>query len=80
MWDRFDDYFGNKPFPVRQLIAAQASRLRQWDRRTAPRVHHWMANSTVVRQRIMQWYGVSGDNVAVVHPPVDVARFETADN
>lgn len=80
VWDRFDDYFGNKPFPVRQLISAQASRLRRWDRDTAHRVHHWLANSTVVRKRIMDWYGVSGQNVAVVHPPVDVGRFEIAEN
>ncbi len=80
VWDRFDDYFGNKPFPVRQLIAGQASRLRRWDRDTAGRVHYWLANSTVVRGRIMDWYGVSGDDVAVVHPPVDVGRFETAEN
>ena len=80
VWDRFDDYFGSKPFPVRQLISAQASRLRSWDRDTAHRVDHWLANSTVVRKRIMDWYGVSGDHVAVVHPPVDVGRFETAKN
>ncbi len=78
VWDRFDDYFGNKPFPIRQLIAAQAARLRHWDRDTAGRVHQWLANSTVVRERIMAWYGVSGENVAVVHPPVDVARFGLA--
>jgi glycosyltransferase involved in cell wall biosynthesis len=78
VWDRFDDYFGNKPFPVRQIIAAQASRLRSWDKRTADRVHHWLANSTVVRQRIMDWYGVSGSRVSIVHPPVDVGRFDLA--
>lgn len=79
VWDRFDDYFGTKPFPVRQLISAQASRLRRWDRETAGRVNHWLANSNVVRQRILDWYGVSGEHVAVVHPPVDVGRFKTAD-
>ncbi len=78
VWDRFDDYFGSKPFPIRQLIAGQASQLRRWDRNTAHRVHHWLANSTVVRQRILDWYGVTEDKVAVVHPPVDVGRFKTA--
>jgi len=80
VWDRFDDYFGNKPFPVRQLISAEAGRLRRWDRKTAGRVHHWLANSNVVRKRIIDWYGVSGENVCVVHPPVDVGRFQTAIN
>ncbi len=79
VWDRFDDYFGSKPFPVRQMIAGQAARLRRWDRDTAGRVHQWLANSTVVRSRIMDWYSVAGEKVTVVHPPVDVGRFDTAE-
>jgi len=77
VWDRFDDYFGSKPRPVRGLIGWQAARLREWDRRTAPRVDRWLANSTVVRQRILDWYGVPEERVRVVHPPVDVGRFKT---
>ncbi len=79
VWDRFDDYFGNKVFPVRQMIAGQAARLRRWDKDTAGRVHHWLANSTVVRGRIIDWYSVAPHHVNVVHPPVDVGRFKTAD-
>lgn len=78
VWDRFDDYFGDKPFPARQLIAWQAARLRRWDKETAPRVDHWLANSTVVRKRILDWYGVAPQKVNIVHPPVDVERFQGA--
>ncbi len=78
VWDRFDDYFGGKPFPVRQLIAGQAARLRRWDRETSHRVHYWLANSTVVRQRIIDWYGIAADKVTVVSPPVAVDRFQDA--
>jgi len=78
VWDRFDDYFGNKPFPARQLIGWQAARLRRWDKATAPRVDHWLANSTVVRQRILDWYGVAPEKINIVHPPVDVERFQGA--
>lgn len=80
VWDRFDDYFGGKKFPVKQLITGQAARLREWDRQTAPRVNHWLANSTVVRQRIIDFYGVSEDMVDIVFPPVDVQRFESGKN
>ncbi|PIE76405.1 glycosyl transferase [bacterium DOLJORAL78_65_58] len=80
VWDRFDDYFGGKPRPVRGLIGWQAARLRAWDRRTAPRVDRWLANSTVVRQRILDWYGVPRDRVRVVHPPVDIKRFRTREH
>ncbi len=79
VWDRFDDYFGDKKFLVRHLIAGQAARLRKWDKRTAVRVDHWLANSTVVRQRIVDWYSVSENQVVVVHPPVDIDRFKTSD-
>lgn len=78
VWDRFDDYFGNKPFPAKQLISWQASRLRRWDKDTAVRVDHWLANSTVVRKRIIDWYGVLPEKVNIVHPPVDVGRFQGA--
>ncbi len=75
MWDRFDDYFGGKPWPVRVGIGSQRARLQAWDRRTAARVHRWLANSTTVRDRIRDWYGVGGDRIEVVHPPVDTDRF-----
>jgi glycosyltransferase involved in cell wall biosynthesis len=78
VWDRFDDYFGGKPAPVRSLIGWQAARLRAWDRRTASRVHQWLPISTVVRQRLIDWYGVPAERARIVFPPVDVARFAGA--
>ncbi|MEZ4388502.1 MAG: glycosyltransferase [Candidatus Krumholzibacteriia bacterium] len=79
VWDRFDDYFGSKPPVLRRLIGWQAARLRAWDRRTAGRVDRWLPISTVVRQRLLDWYGVPADRTRIVFPPVDVARFAGAD-
>lgn len=78
VWDRFDDYFGNKPPLVRGLIGWQARHLRDWDRRTAGRVHQWLPISTVVRQRLLDWYGVAEDRTRIVFPPVEVSRFAGA--
>jgi len=75
MWDRFDDYFGDRPWPVRRLIGGQRDRLQDWDRRTAGRVDRWIANSTEVRRRLQRHYGVAEAEVAVIPPPVDVVRF-----
>ncbi len=75
VWDRFDDYFGRKPQPLRWLIARQAAWLRAWDRRTAHRVNLWLANSTCVRQRIVDYYDVAPPHIAVIAPPVDVDMF-----
>lgn len=78
VWDRFDDYFGGKKFPVKQMIAYQAARLRHWDKQTAFRVDHYLANSTVVRKRILDFYSYPEDQVSIVFPPVDVDRFKEA--
>ncbi len=43
-----------------------------WDARTAHGVDHYIANSEFVAGRIRKVYG---RKAAVVHPPVDVARF-----
>ncbi|MBE0564849.1 MAG: glycosyltransferase, partial [Krumholzibacteria bacterium] len=78
VWDRFDDYFGPKPAPLRALIRWQARRLRAWDRRTADRVDRWLPISTIVRQRLLDWYGVPAGRIRIVFPPVDVDRFAGA--
>ena len=38
-------------------------------------MHRWVANSNVVRQRIQDCYGVAAEDISVVFPPVDMARF-----
>ncbi|HEY7023906.1 MAG TPA: glycosyltransferase [Candidatus Limnocylindrales bacterium] len=42
--------------------------LRTWDRRTAQRPTHLVANSAAVRDRIRSWWGRDAD---VIYPPVD---------
>ena len=60
------------PFSLSSLTAwirnRILDRLRLWDRRTAQGVTHFVANSRVVQNRILQYYG--RDSV-VIHPPVD---------
>ena len=48
-------------------------RVRDWDRAAASRVTRYIANSDLVRQRIARYYG---REAAIVHPPVDVERFQ----
>lgn len=75
VWDRFDDYFGATRGLKRRLIEWQAARLREWDRRSASRVDHFLANSTFVRQRILRYYSVDPQRVEVLFPPVDLDAF-----
>ncbi|NTX14132.1 glycosyltransferase family 4 protein [Myxococcus llanfairpwllgwyngyllgogerychwyrndrobwllllantysiliogogogochensis] len=74
MWDLFDDYFGpgRTRLPVR--VAAHAVRpwLQRWDRASAERVDHFVANSHHVAGKLQRFWG---RGATVVHPPVDLERF-----
>jgi glycosyltransferase involved in cell wall biosynthesis len=52
------------------------SNLRKWDQKTHTRVDHFIANSNYVAQRIEACYG---RKATVIHPPVDVDRFQIAE-
>jgi glycosyltransferase involved in cell wall biosynthesis len=49
--------------------------LRRWDRANTRGVHHLIANSTVVRQRIEKYYQRSA---SLIHPPVNLSRFRVS--
>ncbi|UCE03416.1 MAG: glycosyltransferase [Candidatus Latescibacterota bacterium] len=74
IWDQFDAYFG--PGQASPLVRAAARLVRhplqRWDVRSAARVHHFIANSETVRQRIQRHYERCA---LVVHPPVDCRLF-----
>jgi len=73
VWDLYDDYFGRHAgWGVRALMPPLAVALRRWDRRTAS-VHHFAAISHHIADRIRRVYGRSAE---VIHPPVEVARFQ----
>jgi glycosyltransferase involved in cell wall biosynthesis len=54
---------------LRPLVAA----LKRWDYAAAQRVHHFIAISSEIRQRIKTYY--DRDSV-VIYPPVDTTRFQ----
>ena len=57
---------------TRAAMPPVAAALRRWDRRTAAGVHHFVAISRFIADRIRRCYGRAAD---VIYPPVDVARF-----
>jgi glycosyltransferase involved in cell wall biosynthesis len=75
VWDLYGQYFGPAAAAgplTRAAMPAVAAWLRRWDRRTAAGVHHFVAISSFIADRIGRAYGRVAD---VIHPPVDVARF-----
>jgi glycosyltransferase involved in cell wall biosynthesis len=75
IWDRFTDYFGSG-LAARVVYGPIARLLRRWDVSSAKRVHHFVANSRHVSDRILKFYGRESD---VVFPPVDTDFFTPGD-
>jgi glycosyltransferase involved in cell wall biosynthesis len=72
-WHLREAYFGDKPRA--RAIHALLGRLREWDRRTAARVSHFIAISRTVQQRIQECYGRES---IVIYPPVDTDFYRPA--
>src|SRR5215510_3045344 len=50
-------------------------RMQQWDSEASSRVHHFVANSQFVRERIQTYYGRES---TVIYPPADTVFFQPA--
>lgn len=76
-WHMRESYFRRGRFGRVKAAAANLllARLREWDRRTAGRVTHFVAISETIRRRIRECY--DRDSV-VIYPPVDTAFFTPA--
>jgi glycosyltransferase involved in cell wall biosynthesis len=74
-WDLQEQYLAQSGFGAGlegMIVRWMLKRLRNWDRATAGRVQHFVANSDYIRERISRCYG---RNATVIHPPVDVDFF-----
>ena len=73
VWD-YERYMEREQYgsPVRAILVPVLRRFRTWDVKTASRPNLYVANSTVVADRIKRFYG--RDSV-IVPPPVAVQRF-----
>jgi glycosyltransferase involved in cell wall biosynthesis len=67
-WHMRSAYFGKTPRLKARMLERFLARLRDWDRRTADRVTHFIANSRVVQQRIRECYDRPS---TVIYPPAD---------
>ncbi len=73
-WHMKDSYFGSGRMGgiKAQLLERFLGWLREWDRRTAANVSHFVAISETVRQRIAECYGRDS---TVIYPPVDTDYY-----
>jgi glycosyltransferase involved in cell wall biosynthesis len=77
-WHMQESYFhGTARWSPKKWLAQKVlSRLREWDRRTASGVTHFVAISEEVRQRIRDCYD---RDAAVIYPPADTNFYTPAD-
>ncbi len=73
-WHMKDSYFQKRGLKAR-AIDSLLSRIREWDRRTADRVTHFVAISRTVQERIRECYGRES---VVICPPVDTDFYTPA--
>lgn len=59
--------------PARPLLAACLAMIRRWDFAKAQRPTHYVANGRISQERIARYWG---REAPIVHPPVELARFE----
>jgi glycosyltransferase involved in cell wall biosynthesis len=77
LWDKYQEYRKEEAGPIsRVAVSPFFSFLRRWDRLAADRPDVLVANSRAVKRRIRKHY--RRDSV-VVHPPVDVDRFQVGE-
>jgi glycosyltransferase involved in cell wall biosynthesis len=78
VWDQHDAYFGaDSSWISRAGMALCRRHLQQWDVRSSDRVNFFIANSNNVATKIKKLYG---REAAVIHPPVDVERFQLGEH
>lgn len=82
-WIRHDEYLANPGFPrglnwlARLGLKILVEPLRRWDRHAAKQPDYLIANSTHTQNMIKKYYRRDS---TVIHPPVDVDRFQGGDN
>ncbi len=78
LWDQYDEYFGKgrAGFITRTAMAVVTPYLRRWDVRSCNRVHHFIAISKNVQERIARIYKRNSD---IIYPPVNTDQFTVSE-
>ena len=71
---RYEDYIRSEQIPLflKRLLPLYLRQLKMWDVRTSAKVDHFVAISTVVARRILQFYGRDSE---IIYPPVETGQF-----
>jgi glycosyltransferase involved in cell wall biosynthesis len=81
-WRHYDQYLARPGFGAFDPLARFGLKLligplRKWDLKASKRPDHYIANSEHIKADIKRYYD---RDATVIHPPIDVERFETSGN
>ncbi|HUB74378.1 MAG TPA: glycosyltransferase [Solirubrobacteraceae bacterium] len=71
-WYAQERALGETPRMLRPLMRAQLRQMRRWDGAASRKVHAYIANSMLSRERIRRYYGLEAE---IIYPPVETRRF-----
>ncbi|MFL5906694.1 MAG: glycosyltransferase [Solirubrobacterales bacterium] len=71
-WHECETALREVPSYLRPALSAALKRIQRWDLEASKRVTRYIANSSLTRERIRDFYG---RDAKIVHPPVEVERF-----
>ena len=74
-WHESEPAVSSLPSPARPIARRMLASARRWDLEASRRVTRYVANSRITQRRIQETYGREAE---VIHPPVEVGRFEPA--
>jgi glycosyltransferase involved in cell wall biosynthesis len=73
VWDMYPSYLASSGFVTRLIMRPFIHYLKMWDRLSADRVDHFIANANFIAKRINKFYR---RECTVINPPVDVEEFK----
>lgn len=78
-WDDCQKYTNDFYFPliIKKIVPFAMNYIRLWDKVSADRVDHYIANSNFVARRIRKYYQKDS---TIIHPPVSTEKFFTTKN
>ncbi len=79
LWSDAESYLSElRVNPItKHFLAKMLEDLRVWDKKASTRVHHFIANSKFIQERIKKYYDRES---TVIYPPVDTKGYPLVDN
>ena len=72
VWDMYPDYLASTGKFTKLLMRPLIHYLKMWDRLSADRVDHFIANASFIEKRINKFYR---REASVIYPPVEIEEF-----